>query len=304
MTYEYGLLKPIREDGAEARNAPVLARDCYGIEVTEPELAARCALGNLDPQHLGMRSDLSAIEAALDAPLPARKVTLVTIRPDADAYGAMAVLSLRAERTVLTSEARHRIASIGKADKFDLGQWPGSRPLPQTVDDIDEVGPSPDGIGALHIGLALPSTSIDEGVRSTMHWILTGEAPTAWLGLASQAATVLFSALSSGAVTVRKAIRGQIAVVEGVAPGSLRVGYRLAPIVIAVDFRQNNQVRLPHRKMTIAQFDSSWVDLREVARVLSADEPGWGGSSTIVGSPQGIGSRLPINKLVVALLNR
>ena len=64
MPYRYALLKPLRAPGAEDWNAAILARPCLGIEVTEPELAARCVLGNIDPQHLGgidtPRRDLAA----------------------------------------------------------------------------------------------------------------------------------------------------------------------------------------------------------------------------------------------------
>jgi len=104
-----------------------------GIEVTIPEAAAACGLGNIDEQHAARALSAccgaelvfeparcavcdkpaharAAIEVALDWPLPADAyqwerdrnedslppiATLATVRPDLDSVGAMAVLVLR-----------------------------------------------------------------------------------------------------------------------------------------------------------------------------------------------------------------
>jgi hypothetical protein len=51
MSYSFAQLLPERMKGAAMHNAALLGELSYGIEVTEPGLAARCGLGNLDPQH-------------------------------------------------------------------------------------------------------------------------------------------------------------------------------------------------------------------------------------------------------------
>lgn len=303
MAYRYALLRPVRAPGAEAHNRPILMTPCLGIEVTEPELAARCVLGNIDPQHIGGTANISAIEAVLAMPLPPRGAVLVTIRPDADAYGAMAVITLRASGHDLSAEQLERIAVIGRADRHDRGRWSGPSIMPRVVSEVDEVGPGPQGVGALHAGLARPETSVERGVKLVTAWILTGLAPAELIERANRAAGSLFDALVSRAVTVRPSLHPSIALVEGFAPGALRLGYRVAPIVIAIGATSGRSRAGVGRKISIAQYDGSWSDLPAMARELSIDEPGWGGSATIVGSPQGVDCTTSIARCREALLN-
>lgn len=303
MIYQYGYVKPQRARGAEVHNAAWLGPRTLGIEVTELELAARCGLGNIDPQHLGGIPTISAIEAAFSCPLPAAGAKLVTIRPDADACGAMAVLTLRAEGISLQANQRDRISLVGRHDRFDYGPWPGPRPLPTRVEDINEVGIGAQRLGAIIAGCALPDASIDECVRRIMQWILTGEAPATWVIRAEKAAEFLLTALNGGSITIRHAVPGKIAVVEGFAPGALRVGYRFAPVVVAVAGLQSRSNDAPLRKITIGQYGPGFVNLAEVARLLSSTESGWGGSSIIIGSPQGSASYLSVDACVKILLS-
>ena len=62
--YPYGESQEERRkrEQAQAANAPWLGPDTLGIEVTEPELAGQCGLGNIDPQHgEDARPDLAAM---------------------------------------------------------------------------------------------------------------------------------------------------------------------------------------------------------------------------------------------------
>ncbi len=136
--YRFGLLLPTGTENAEDHNAPILGPNTLGIEITEPALAVRCGLGNIDPQH-GPEAAFdasAAMEAALDWPLPPRGARLVTIRPDLDSLGAMALLQLRAEGVPLTEELCQRVAEVARADRFDKRPWPGKQPLPETVQEV------------------------------------------------------------------------------------------------------------------------------------------------------------------------
>ncbi len=301
--YRYGILQPHRAAGAAEHNAAWLGPNTLGIEVTEPELAALCGLGNIDPQHLGGNHTASAIETAVSWPVPPRGAALVTVRLDADAVGAMAVLSLRANSVALSAETKARIALVGRSDRFDFGPWPGVRSLPAGIDDIDEVGAGPQNLGAVIGGLASPGASIDDAVRHVTRWLLTGEAPREWVARAEQAAKNLLAALEDGEVAVRDAVPGRIATVDGFAPGAARLGYRRAPVVVAVANLQDRIGAVALRKITIAQYRTGYVDLPETARCLSESEPGWGGSATIIGSPQGISCRTPVERCIDVLLN-
>jgi len=95
--YLYGLLRRDVSPEADRHNDEWLGPDTLGIEVTSDLLAVRCGLGNIDPQHQTSGKS-SAIEDALTHALPVAGSRLVTIRSDKDSLGAMAVLTLRAQR--------------------------------------------------------------------------------------------------------------------------------------------------------------------------------------------------------------
>jgi hypothetical protein len=301
MTYRYGLLAASRAAGAEASNELWLGPDTLGIEVTEPELAARCGLGNIDPQHLGGDRSKAAIDVAVTWPVPPAGARLVTVRPDADAYGAMAVLALRAEGRLLADEVLARVALVSRADRFDSGPWPGSRPLPNEVRDIDEIGLGPQRLGAVHAGLALAATRIEDGVAAVRNWLVNAECPAAWGERAQRAAAELFLALDRGDVVVREILSERIALVKGFVPGALKLAYRLAPIVIGERQCRSVDAKNSQRRLTIAQYDGR-IDLKRVARGLSRQEPGWGGSVTIIGSPQGTSTCISVETCIEHLL--
>lgn len=300
--YRYGILKPHRTVDAAKHNASWLGPTTLGIEVTEPELAVSCGLGNIDPQHLGGSRDTSAIDATQTWPLPPPGAALVTIRPDVDSVGAMALLTLRANDVPLPAEARERIALVDRHDRFDFGSWPGPRPLPRCVEEINEVGSGPHHLGTMIGGLVRPGLPIDECVQRMAEWILNGSPPCAWIDQATRAAEALFTALKEGVVTLEGTIAGRIAVVRGFAPGALRLGYRLAPVVISVAHLQTQADATPMRKITIAQYSPGLVDLACIALEFSAIERGWGGSPLIIGSPQGVSSHISVEQCVNALI--
>jgi len=85
-------------------------------------------------------------------------------------------------------------------------------------------------------------------------------------------------------------MRGALCLVQGFVPGALRLGYRRAPVVIAVGGEP--------RRVSIAQFESGWVDLRTAKNLLDSKEPGWGGSTTLIGSPQGVEVKTPLTSII------
>ncbi len=117
MSYKYGVLKTEISSEADKHNDALLGECALGIEVTVPTFASRCGLGNLDPQH-GEKKESSAIEQALTfSPLPPDGTCLVTIRPDKDSFGAMAVLTLRARGEEEKIDTR-LVAWIGLIDRM------------------------------------------------------------------------------------------------------------------------------------------------------------------------------------------
>jgi hypothetical protein len=96
VVYHFALLDASGLPQNKDLNKGLLGPNTLGIEVTRPDFAAQCGLGNIDPQHVEDGTS-SAIEAALEWPLPPEGAVLVTNRPDKDSLGAMAVLLARAE---------------------------------------------------------------------------------------------------------------------------------------------------------------------------------------------------------------
>lgn len=181
-----------------------------GIEVTIPEVAALCHLGNLDGQHsvpgtyaryIGRAAiDIAATEAAqilynpgqqIDPDAPGG-VTLVTCRADLDSVGAMAVLVLRAlglggaewchdyERYSfdLPSPARDRIMAIANADGFVRSdRWEPS-PLPTVENPWPRAGAIDSTKGLAHLGMICSprrgdvTLPLNERVAVIAHWLL------------------------------------------------------------------------------------------------------------------------------------
>lgn len=298
--YRHALLDPRQTADAEQANARVLGVATLGVEVTEPALAARCGLGNIDPQHRPGGGAVAAIEAALDWALPPRGSILVTIRPDADAYGAMAVLGLRAAGTFGSAPELARIAALPRADRFDHGAWPGLRPLPADAAEIDEIGVGEQGIGALAAGFADRTLGAEAAVAAMRAWIVAGTIPDAWRTRAAAAAAALFAALA-GRVRIEVPEPGGIALIDGAVPGALRLAYRCAPVVVGLDRSARGNPPRPWRRITVAQWSAGFVDPVSVATRLNAAERGWGGSPTIIGSPQAKPCTTPLPRVLAAL---
>ena len=183
--YRNALLNPAETREAERANSAHLGALTLGIEVTLPRLAARCGLGNIDPQHGTRARDgaVAAIEACLDASLPPPGAVLVTIRPDLDALGAMALLTLRATAWSAIPQARpllDRVARVARADRFDMGHWPGPRPMPASFEDLLDDGSGRE-IPVLSAVVADCRVPLEARVRAAGRWLVRGRLPSAHL---------------------------------------------------------------------------------------------------------------------------
>ena len=299
--YRYALLDPRPIPAAAEANDKILGAQTLGIEVTVPALAARCGLGNIDPQHSGGDATRAAIEEALSVEIPPEGATLATVRADLDAIGAMAILAIRARGEALES-AMGRIELVAKSDKASRGGWPGVRPLPTTEnpwpedEDGQGTGRPLAAIGGCIADFKLP---VGERVTAMETWLLSGEEPAKYREAHERERVELVVALESGAINAQTVESGRIAVVESTHRAATMVGYMLAPVVVALNPEFRVSGGEPHKKFTVGVFEAGkFADIKSALSELSTLEAGWGGSPTIGGSPQGVSSTLTIDQVV------
>jgi hypothetical protein len=314
MYYTHTTIDPRPTAEARAANDQVFsAGSVYGIEVTVPALAARC-VANLDPQHLGGDASTAAIEAALTWELPPVGVTLATVRPDADSIGAAAILEMRAEQSLgyqdlicdgtylardqhgkgVNTQPVNLFAGgklIADADKEASGPWPGVRPTGTPQNLLRETT-------ALEAMCMDHRLTMGERVTLMRDWLVTG----GFAGQDDYRKTALEDARQALAGLDARVVDG-IAVVTGSHRLAMSIGYRLAPVVVATNPAFRFGGGTPHVKHTIARWNTATMPRANwgamIAALNAADShPAWGGSTSIVGSPQGVGSSLTTEQVV------
>lgn len=281
--YSYTLIDP-RPASREAELKRLASTpNVLGIEVTVPELADACGLGNLDPQHTGGDSATAAIEEAVSCPLPPHGATLATVRADLDSLGSMAVLTLRMQGVTISGPIAERVALIADHDKNP----------PATTEG--EVTP----LQALNLPVFNHRIPISDRVALVAEYLTTGS----FTGQEEAASQIRRDRAEQARVseTVTLAAGGRIAVVESTSRFAVSAAYQHAGVVVAVNPAFRFAGGEPHRKVTVAQARLGLVDLKAVFADLSQIEPGWGGSPSVGGSPQGVGSQVPTAQVVAVL---
>jgi len=294
-----------------------------GIEVTISELAGKCSKGNIDPQHtakqvasqksfeaeMGNDPDLSsfaelnikgltAIEVVAhpDFSVLEENVRLATIRPDNDSFGAMAVIKLRQAGIELTPDIKERIERIAEGDREMTGEWESQSGLKFEDRDWEYAG--------LAKIISDFKTPVIDRVQCMADWLVVGDCENltesveqVQLEYAEAVVKTEIVTQGEGFVTVRSEHRGAI-----------KIGYEYAPVVIAMNPNFSLNGGEPHLKYTIAQWNKGYINLDGVLLRLQEEESdirrgtvgrhdyepenNWGGSETIIGSPQGVDSEL------------
>lgn len=299
--YNYSLLDPRSIPVAQGANDKVFSQgDIYGIEVTNPVLAQRCK-NNLDPQH-GESGDvnLSAIKVALNWDLPPKGSTLVTIKPDIDSIGAMAVLVMRQNNLDITPEIEERINFIDNADRASNQDWSGPHNLPSSENPWPPtLFSDPRTVAILGAAVSDFRAPVKNRIEMIENYLSTGELPLQYEKQVEDARRQLISALENGGLTVELDSSGRIATVIGKHRDAMTVGYSLAPVVVAFNptFSPNPSIP-PHAKYTVAQYKVGYANLKEALNELNEADSAvtetseWGGNPGILGSTQGISSQL------------
>lgn len=226
------------------------------------------------------------------------------MRSDLDSIGAMAVLILRANKEKL-EPAMERINMIATADKFAHGSWPGRRPLPTRnnpwpnwPNEKNTSTKSFRPLAAIAAAISDFHLPIEKRLKLIKQWLITGQEPIEYREQVEKERMKLITALENGDIKISESAGGKIAVVESTYRAATNLGYSLAPVVVALNPEFHFQGGKQIRKFTICQFEPGYADMKAILADLSSIEPGWGGSPTIGGSPQGISSNLTTKQVV------
>ena len=296
--YRFETLDPRPIPAAEERNNRVFeGNNVVGIEVTVPKLAERCVV-NIDPQHTGGNADVAAIEEAVTCELPEPGSVFATVRADIDSVGAMAVLLIRSEDGPLDddADAMDRVRLIAESDKFANEGYPGPRPLPSR--EAPWSGKTDETLAAIAAQVSDFRVSFSDRVLAMKEWIKTGKESEAYRTRVNDEKQDIVNSLENGEVDYELQANSRIAFVETTHRAATLIGYSLAPVVVAFNpsFKQHDGD--PYRKFTICTYEPKFADIGAALAELSELEPGWGGSPTIGGSPQGVSSELSKEQVV------
>ena len=336
MTVEFFLLDPRPASlSAEQEKLRTLRREGYfviGVEITIPDLAAGVDI-NIDPQHSGVKywrspssniptqGDVSAIalisREGFDILRPTvprewedQKVAFATVRPDLDAFGGIALLwwELQAPYSVQqhsSNAMRSRIQAIHNSDTFSRGEW-----------QPRELGTGEDSyLAAIARCVCDFKVSMRDRIEHVQRWLETGEEPAGYRAAYERESGEILSAIASGETSVKdvsQVIQGvkapivygggdyhsPIVVVQSRLRAATSVGYTQAPTVVALNPAFSMGGAPPTRKFTICQYRPGYVDLPAVRDELASLEAGWGGSPTIIGSPQGLDCNLSLETVI------
>lgn len=300
--YQYGLIDPRPIPDAKAANEKLFENPhgVLGIEVTIPAYAEKCTLGNIDPQHSDGNVDLAAIEVAQTVDLPASEASMVTVRADLDALGAMALIKYRASGGEVTPEMTTRIQEIATTDKFARGGWPGKTDLPSKENPWPTSGSASEteslaGIAARVMDFKAP---LADRVKSMEEYLTTGTEPVGYREKIEAERADMISALEKGSIKIEVVANGNIAYVESSHRAGTSLGYSQAPVVVAFNPTFKQGPGEAYKKYTVCQYEGTWADLVAAKNELAQLEEGWGGSPTIIGSPQGKSSELSPEQVI------
>jgi hypothetical protein len=279
-----------------------------GFEITN-DLISQYLDINIDPQHnFDQNTKTTCVEELINL-LPKlyeqtknRRIWLFFLKTDLDSIAAATILYLYFSKSINIENPviSERIFNIANYDRH------GRKWEPKLFDnkvDLDKESELcecikfkiPRGLFMLISGW---KNTLDHKISTMRDWILTGTFKE--IDFYNQMATENFKeALSSSKIEIISP--DKLVFVRSNKRGACGIGYQFAPVVIAMNpsFRFGfGDSRVYGRKWAIAQCDSGFIPMSEILNSVLELEPGWGGSETIIGSPQLTPSRISKDDIV------
>lgn len=262
-----------------------------GFEVTVPQ-QANLLDRNIDPQHSGGDASKSCIMECFSSPFwPSNgKWVFCTNRADLDSVGGMALYVINLGSNDIERDSyilEHRVDLVHNADIFSKGKW-APRPL------FSEGYEQPE-LGAIARAVADFKIPVEQRVQWMKDWLWSGAEPKGYREQYERERQGILHALESEETKV--SVYYNVAVVQSRLRAATSIGYSKAPVVVAYNPEMPSK-NGPYKKFTICQYALGYCDLNGVLTELQALEPGWGGSPTIIGSPQEADSILQISQVI------
>jgi len=267
-----------------------------GIEVTDKEIKNYCTI-SIDPQHSFNSKGITAIEYVFNNQIEILKklkshdkIFMTTIRTDIDSIGAMSVLTmLLLNDFELDGDIILRLKAIARSDRHGRENWK------QPKDDHFYFKNY--NIYGLPSGLACMTSDYKIKIQNKIKWMIE------YLKIGSFPKLKKYNDIanknskrSSKGLKLKIIVNKKLCFVESTHRSGITHGYKKTPCVIAKNdkfiFGKGN-TRKVGKKVTIAQYENNkFIDLNKLADNLNKKEQGWGGSKSIIGSPQDRPSQL------------
>lgn len=262
-----------------------------GIEVTQPELALYCTL-NIDPQHDNISNfDMTSLEyiynyrdTLISTCKIFDKILFTTVKPDIDSISSIALLELLLnDKFILDNNSILRLKAIAKSDRHGRSNYKNRKEDYFKIKEYNVYG-IPIGLNTMTADYKL---DIADKVENMKQYLLTGE-----FSNLKQYNTVTLKNISKSSKNTKSEviIPGKLIFVKSNFRGAVAYGYKSASTVIAKNSTYSFGIGIDRKigkKITIAQYeDNKFIDLIGLKNELNSIEPGWGGSSAIIGSPQ------------------
>lgn len=260
-----------------------------GIEVTDIDFEQYCTI-SIDPQHdLTNDNKITAIEYVfnhidylLDILKTNQKICMITVKPDSDSIGAMSLLTLFIkEQFKLDGDMILRLKAIAKSDRHGRTNWKNKKEDYFQFENYNIFG--------LPYGLAYMTSDkkleCHEKVKRIIDYLVTGEFKD--IEKYNNIVTKNFKKANKN-IKINILVPGKLCLIELKYRGAISFGYRYAPCVIAKNkyyiFGTDN-TKISGKKITIAQYEDKYMNMKELLIQLNKLEKGWGGSNVIIGSP-------------------
>lgn len=268
-----------------------------GLEITHKPLMSVVDI-NIDPQHNQNFSKIekTCVEETLSILTKnislknKHNILIILLKSDLDSIAAAAIIELFFQNKIdfNDDDIQSRINAIANYDRHSR-DWKKIN-----LNQFSKIK-IPRGLFLLVSGW---KNSIMFKIEMVKEWILTGyfNEMESYNNLAS---TNFHESIITSKIEM--IIPKKVVFVKSTKRGACGIGYQTAPVVLAMNpsFRFGlGDSRVYGRKWIVAQCNNQFINMEKLLNLIKQRESNWGGSDTIIGSPQDRPSKIKKNDLI------